>query len=144
MQSHEINYQLLGDDIQAVEVELDPGESVIAEAGMMNWMDDGVQFETKMGDGSQPDQGFMGKLFEVGKRALTGESLFMTHFTNRTEAIRRIAFAAPYPGKIVPIDLLEHGGAITCEKGAFLCAAMGTKVSIAFQRRLGAGFFSGE
>lgn len=144
MQSHEIDYQLLGEDIQAVEVGLDPEESVIAEAGTMNWMDDGIQFETKMGDGSQPEQGLMGKLFEVGKRALTGESLFMTHFTNRSQVKRRIAFAAPYPGKIVPIDLRAHGGAITCEKGSFLCAAKGTQVSIAFQRKISAGFFSGE
>lgn len=144
MQSHEIDYEILGDDIQIVEVELDPGETVIAEAGAMNYMEDGISFEAKMGDGSEPDKGIFGKLLDVGKRALTGESIFMTHFSNGDSGKRRVAFAAPYPGKIMPIDLHDCGGEILCQKDAFLCAALGTKVGIAFQRKLGAGFFGGE
>jgi len=131
--------------MQLVEVELDPGETVIAEAGAMNYMEEDIGFEAKMGDGSQPDQGFFGKLFDAGKRMATGESLFMTHFTNNgTAGKRRVAFAAPYPGKIIPIDLSKIGGAILCQKDAFLCAALGTKVDIAFTKKLGAGFFGGE
>lgn len=144
MQSHEVDYEIFGDDMQVVEIELDPGEIVIAEAGAMNWMDDGISFEAKMGDGSQPDQGFMGKLFDVGKRVLTGESLFITHFTNIGGGKKRVAFAAPYPGKIIPMDLSKIGGEFICQKDAFLCAAKGTQVSIAFNKRLGAGFFGGE
>ncbi|MBF2053068.1 MAG: TIGR00266 family protein [Candidatus Sericytochromatia bacterium] len=144
MQCHEVDYEIFGDDMQVVEVELDPGEVVIAEAGAMNWMDSGIHFEAVMGDGSQPDQGFMGKLFSAGKRALTGESLFMTHFSNRSSLKRRVAFAAPYPGKIIPVDMAEMGGELICQKDAFLCAALGTEISIAFTRRFGAGFFGGE
>ncbi len=144
IRSHEVDYQIFGDDIQVVEVELDPGETVIAEAGAMNYMEEDIVFETKMGDGSQPDQGLMGKLFSAGKRVLTGESLFMTHFTNRGSVKRRLAFAAPYPGKIVPLDLSKLGGSVTCEKDSFLCAALGTKVSITFNKKLGAGLFGGE
>lgn len=144
MRSHEIDYELHGDDMQMVEVELDPGEVVIAEAGAMNWMEEDIDFEAKTGDGSEPNKGFFGKVLDVGKRALTGESIFMTHFTNRGRGKRRVTFAAPYPGKIVPIDLQEIGGEILCQKDAFLCAALGTKVSIAFNKRLGAGFFGGE
>jgi len=144
MKSHEIDYRIIGDDIQIVEIELDPGETVIAEAGAMNYMEDGIAYEARMGDGSEPDTGFMGKLFSAGKRMATGESLFMTHFTNRGDGKRSVAFAAPYPGKIVPIELAEFGGRLTCEKDAFLCAALGTKVSIAFHKKLGAGFFGGE
>jgi uncharacterized protein (TIGR00266 family) len=144
MQSHEIDYQILGDDMQIVEVELDPGETVIAEAGAMNYMQDDIEFTAKMGDGSEPKQGMMGKLLAAGGRMLTGESIFMTHFTNQGRQKRRVAFAAPYPGKIVALDLAKIGGEIVCQKDAFLCAAMGTKVSIAFQKRLGAGFFGGE
>lgn len=144
MPSHEVDYQIHGDDMQIVEVELDPGETVVAEAGAMNYMEDGITFEAKMGDGSQPDQGFMGKLFSAGKRALTGESLFMTHFTNSGRGKKRVAFAAPYPGKIIPLDLSQIGGQLTCQKDAFLCAALGTKISIAFQKKLGAGLFGGE
>lgn len=143
--SHQVDYEIFGDDLQIVEVELDPGETVIAEAGAMNYLEQDIQFEAKMGDGSQPNEGFMGKLLAVGKRALTGESIFMTHFTNRgTHAKRRVAFAAPYPGKIIAINLAELGGDITCQKDAFLCAAFGTQVTIAFNKRLGAGFFGGE
>ena len=144
MQSHEIDYEIFGDDMQIVEIELDPNETVIAEAGAMNYMEDGIQYEAKMGDGSEPDQGLMGKLLGAGKRVLTGESIFLTHFTNRGSGKRRVAFAAPYPGRIVPLDLGKIGGTVICQKDAFLCAALGTKVTIAFQKRLGAGFFGGE
>ena len=130
--------------MQIVEVELDPGETVIAEAGAMNYMEDQISFEAKMGDGSQPNQGLFGKLLDVGKRALTGESIFMTHFTNQGMGKKRVSFAAPYPGKIICVDLQEHNQSILCQKDSFLCAALGTNVSIAFQKRLGAGFFGGE
>jgi len=143
MQSHEIDYQVYGDDLQFVEVELDPRETVIAEAGAMMYMDDGIAFETRMGDGSRP-QGMMDKVLSVGKRVLTGESLFMTHFTNVSEGKRRLAFAAPYPGKIIAIDLDEARGELICQKDAFLAAALGTEISIAFNKKLGAGFFGGE
>ena len=144
MNSHEVDYEVFGDDMQIVEVELDPGETVIAEAGAMNYMEEGITFEAKMGDGSAPQQGFMQKMISAAGRSLTGESIFMTHFTNEGFGKRRVAFAAPYPGKIIPLDLAEIGGSMTCQKDAFLCAALGTKVSIAFQKRLGAGFFGGE
>jgi uncharacterized protein (TIGR00266 family) len=144
MNSHEIDYELIGDDMQIVEVELDPGETVIAEAGAMNYMEDQISFEAKMGDGSKPNQGLFGKLLDVGKRALTGESIFMTHFTNQGMGKKRVSFAAPYPGKIICIDLKEHNQNILCQKDSFLCAALGTNVSIAFQKKLGTGFFGGE
>jgi uncharacterized protein (TIGR00266 family) len=144
MNSHEIDYELIGDDMQIVEVELDPGETVIAEAGAMNYMEDQISFEAKMGDGSKPHQGLFGKLLDVGKRALTGESIFMTHFTNQGMGKKRVSFAAPYPGKIICIDLRDHNQSILCQKDSFLCAALGTNVSIAFQRKLGTGFFGGE
>jgi uncharacterized protein (TIGR00266 family) len=143
--SHEIDYEIFGDDMQIVEVELDPGETVIAEAGAMNYVEQDITFEAKMGDGSTPNEGVMGKLLAVGKRALTGESIFMTHFTHAgTSEKRRVAFAAPFPGKIIPVDLSQVGGEITCQKDSFLCAAKGTQVTIAFNKRLGAGFFGGE
>jgi len=144
MQSHEIDYEIFGDDMQVVSVELDPGETVVAEAGAMNWMDEGIQFEARTGDGSRPDQGLFGKLMDMGKRAITGESLFITHFTNQGHGKQQVAFAAPYPGKIIPVDLAEIGGEIICQKDAFLCAALGTKLDIAFSKRFGAGFFGGE
>lgn len=144
MKCHEVDYEIFGNDMQAVEVELDPGETVIAEAGAMNWMEDGISFEAKMGDGSQPDKGFMGKLFDAGKRAVTGESLFMTHFTNQGQGKKRVAFSSPYPGKIIPVDMAKAGGELICQKDAFLCAALGTHVTIAFSKKLGAGFFGGE
>jgi len=144
MKCHTIDYEIFGGDMQVVEVELDPAETVIAEAGAMNWMDDGISFEAKMGDGSQPDKGIFGSLLDVGKRALTGESIFVTHFTNQGRGKKRAAFAAPYPGKIVPMDMQKLGGEVICQKDAFLCAALGTEVSIAFNKRLGAGFFGGE
>lgn len=144
MRSHEVDYEIFGNDMQVVEVELDLGETIVAEAGAMNWMEDDIEFEAKMGDGTSGDDGLMGKFLSAGKRALTGESLFMTHFTNTGNNKRRVAFAAPYPGHIIPIDLVEIGGQLTCQKDAFLCAALGTEISIAFSKRLGAGFFGGE
>ncbi len=144
MRSHEVDYEILGDDIQMVEVELDPGEVVIAEAGAMNYMEDGIEFSSKMGDGSEADSGMLGKLLSAGKRALTGESIFLTHFENRGSAKRRVAFAAPYPGKIKALDLASIGGSVTCQKDAFLAAALGTRVDIAFSRKIGTGFFGGE
>jgi len=145
MYSHEIDYKIIGEDIQIVEIELDPNETVIAEAGSMLYMEDGIQFETKMGDGSQPDQGFLGKLLQAGSRAIMGESLFMTHFTNRGVGKRKVTFAAPYPGTVMPINLANIiGNTLIVQKDAFLCAALGTKLSIHFNQRLGAGFFGGE
>jgi len=144
MKCHEIDYEIFGSDMQVVEVELDPAETVIAEAGAMNWMDDAITFEAKMGDGSQPDRGLFGKLVDAGKRTLTGESVFITHFTNTGTGKRRVAFGAPYPGKIIAVDMNRIGGELVCQKDAFLCAALGTEVSIAFSKRLGTGFFGGE
>ncbi|MBN1782261.1 TIGR00266 family protein [bacterium] len=144
MGSHEIDFKIMGDDMQIVEIELDPEETVIAEAGAMNYMDSDIQFEAKMGDGSNPSAGFMDKLFGAGQRILTGESLMMTHFTNHGNRKQSVAFAAPYPGKIIPMNLAETGGNILCQKDAFLCAALGTKLSIAFTKRFGAGLFGGE
>jgi uncharacterized protein (TIGR00266 family) len=144
MKCHEVDYEIFGDDMQIVEVELDPSETVIAEAGAMNYMEDDITFETKMGDGSNPSAGILDALFNVGKRVLTGESIFMTHFTNQGRKKRRVAFAAPYPGKIIPINMAQLGEELICQKDAFLCAALGTELSISFQRKLGAGFFGGE
>ncbi len=144
MRCDEIDYEILGDDIQLVEITLDPDETVIAEAGVMNYMEDGITFQAKMGDGSKPQQGFFGKLGAVGKRVLTGESLFMTHFTNEGKGRRKVGFAAPYPGRIIPLDLSEHDEKIICEKGAFLCAAFGTEIGIHFRKKLGVGLFGGE
>ena len=129
--------------MQSVEVELDPHETVIAEAGAMNWMESGIEFEAKMGDGSE-NKGLLGTLMDAGKRMVTGESLFLTHFSNQGSGKRRVAFSAPYPGKIICVNLSEIGGQILCQKDAFLCAAHGTKLGIAFNQKLGAGFFGGE
>ncbi|MCA9933096.1 MAG: TIGR00266 family protein [Ardenticatenaceae bacterium] len=142
--SHVVDYQVFGDDLQFVEVELDPQETVIAEAGAMMYMEDGIGFETKMGDGSKPSQGFMGMLGSAAKRVFTGESIFMTHFTNIGQGKKHVAFGAPYPGKIIAIDLDEAKGELICQKDSFLCAALGTEVSIAFNKKLGAGLFGGE
>ena len=144
MKSHEIDYTIIGDDLQMVEVELDPGETVIAEAGAMCYMESGIEFEAKMGDGSDAGGGFFGKLVSAGKRALAGESIFMTHFTNRGSGKKRLAFSSAVPGKIIPVDLDEFGGRLFCQSDAFLAAALGTKISIAFTKKLGAGFFGGE
>ena len=136
MKCHEIDYEIIGDDMQLVEIELDPGETVIAEAGAMNYIDQGIIFEALMGDGSKPEGGIFDKLLDAGKRVLTGESIFMTHFTNQGEDKRRAAFASPYPGKIISINMAEAGEELICQKDAFLCAASGTEVSIAFNRKL--------
>jgi len=144
MKCHEVDYQIIGDDMQMVQVELDPGETVVAEAGAMNFMEQGIDFEARMGDGSEPEQGIFGKLLGAGKRALSGESIFLTHFTNRGAGKQHVAFAAPYPGKIIALDLGRLSGEILCQKDAYLCAAFGTRIGIAFQRRLGVGFFGGE
>ena len=144
LEAHEIDYKIIGDDMQIVEIELDTGETVIAEAGAMNYMDQGITFEAKMGDGSDAGDRFLGKLLGAGKRALTGESIFMTHFTNAGAGKQKVAFASPYPGKIIPINLSKVNGHLTCQKDAFLCAAYGTEIGIAFTKSLGTGFFGGE
>lgn len=145
MNNHEIDYKLYGDDMQFVEVELDPNETVIAEAGSLMMMDDSIKMETIFGDGSKSNGGgLMGKLMGAGKRLITGESLFMTTFTNEGSGKRHVYFAAPYPGKIIPMDLSELGGKIICQKDSFLAAAKGVSVGVEFQRKIGAGFFGGE
>ena len=144
MQSHKLDYKIVGHDIQMVEIELDPRETVIAEAGAMLYMKEGIDFETKMGDGSNPEQGFMGKLISMGSRAISGESLFMTHFTNRGFGKSQVAFSAPYPGTIIPVDLKTVGGQLIVQKSGFLCAALGTHISMHFNRKLGSGLFGGE
>lgn len=141
---HEVDYEILGAEMQAVEIELDPGETVIAEAGSMTYMEQDIDFETRMGDGANPDEGWMSKIFSAGKRLLTGESLFITHFTNRGNQKRRVAFAAPYPGNIVALDMAALGQQVICQKDAFLCAALGTRLSVAFHQRFGSGLFGGE
>jgi uncharacterized protein (TIGR00266 family) len=142
---HEIDYKVFGDDMQFVEIELDPNEATVAEAGGMMYMDDGIEMETIFGDGSkQQDTGIMGMLMGAGKRLLTGESLFMTIFLNRSGQKRRVAFGAPYPGKIVPIHLAEIGGELITQKDSFLAAAKGVSIGIAFQRKFGVGLFGGE
>ena len=141
---HEVDYKVYGDDLQFVEVELDPEEAVVAEAGGMMYMDGAIQMETIFGDGSQQKSGFMGALMGAGKRLLTGESLFMTVFMNKGQGKQRVAFAAPYPGKILPVHLAELGGELIVQKDAFLCAAKGVSIGIAFQKKLGVGLFGGE
>lgn len=144
MKSHEIDYKISGHDVQLVEVELDSNETVIAEAGAMLYMSEGIQFEAKMGDGSQPDQGLFGKLLSGASRLITGESLFVTHFTYRGTGKGHVAFSAPYPGTIIPLDLSLLGNEIIVQRDAFLCAALGTRLSIHFNQKLGSGFFGGE
>ncbi len=141
---HEIEYKIYGDDMQFVEVELDPNEATVAEAGGMMYMDDGIEMETVFGDGSQQQTGIMGALMGAGKRLLTGESLFMTVFHNRSSQKRKVAFGAPYPGKIIAIHLTEVGGELVAQKDSFLAAAKGVSIGIAFQRKLGVGLFGGE
>jgi uncharacterized protein (TIGR00266 family) len=141
---HEIEYKIFGDDMQFVEVELDPNEATVAEAGGMMYMDDGIEMETVFGDGSQQQAGIMGALMGAGKRLLTGESLFMTVFHNRSSQKRKVAFGAPYPGKIIAIHLAEVGGELVAQKDSFLAAAKGVSIGIAFQRKLGVGLFGGE
>jgi len=143
--SHEIDFQIKGESIQIVEIELDPAETVIAEAGAMLFMEDGMMFETKMGDGSNPTQGLFDKLLSAGSRILTGESIFMTHFTNRGSRNAKVAFSAPYPGTVIPVDLsTAPGNELIVQKDGFLCAAFGTKVAITFNRKLGSGLVGGE
>ena len=142
--SHVVDYRIFGDDLQFVEVELDQHETVVAEAGAMVYMEEGINFETKMGDGSNPNEGVMDKIFSMGKRMVTKESLFMTHFTNHQKGKQHVAFGSPYPGKIIAIDLDEANGTLICQKDSFLAAALGTRISIAFNKRLGAGLFGGE
>ena len=143
--SHVIDYQIKGESIQIVEVELDPLETVIAEAGAMLFMEEGILFETKMGDGSNPNAGLFDKLLSAGSRLLTGESLFMTHFTNRGNRKAKVGFSAPYPGTVIPIDLAKSPGQeLVVQKDGFLCAAFGTKLSIVFNRKIGAGLVGGE
>ncbi len=144
MTSHEIDYHVYGEEMQYVEIELDPQEVVIAEAGSFMMMENGIKMETIFGDGSTEQQGFLGKLLTAGKRVLTGESLFMTAYINQDLAKRKVSFASPYPGKIVPIDLTQYQGKFICQKDSFLCAAKGVSVGIEFSRKLGRGLFGGE
>lgn len=144
--AHEIDYEIFGEELQFVEITLDPGEACIAEAGAFFYMDPGIQMQTIFGDGSAKTEqgGMMGKLLAAGKRVVTGESLFMTVFGNQGQGRQKVSFAAPYPGGIVPVDLRQHGGALVCQRDAFLCAAKGISVGVALNKRLGAGFFGGE
>jgi uncharacterized protein (TIGR00266 family) len=144
MKSHEIDYKIYGEELQCVEVELDPDETAIAESGSFMMMNEDIEMSTIFGDGTNQDKGFMGKIFSAGKRLLTGESLFMTAFTNIGVTKQRVTFAAPYPGKIIPLDLSQYDGKIVAQKDAFLCAAKGVAVGIEFQRKLGTGLFGGE
>lgn len=144
MTAHEIDYHIYGEEMQYVEIELDPQESVIAEAGSFMMMEDGIEMDTIFGDGANKDNSVLGKIFSAGKRVLTGESLFMTAYLNRDMAKRKLSFASPYPGKIIPIDLTNFGGKFICQKDAFLCAAKGVTVGVEFSRKLGRGLFGGE
>lgn len=144
MNAHEIDYQIFGEEMQYVEIELDPQEVVIAEAGGFMMMEDGIKMETIFGDGSNQQSGFLGSLLNAGKRVLTGESLFMTAFQNQSYAKKKVSFAAPYPGKIIPIDLNTYSGKFICQKDAFLCAAKGVSVGIEFSKKIGRGLFGGE
>jgi uncharacterized protein (TIGR00266 family) len=142
--THEIDYTIHGEEMQCVEIELDPNETAIAESGAFMMMDDGIQMQTIFGDGSSQEKGILGKLFSAGRRVLTGESLFMTAFTNAGMGKKKVSFASPYPGKIIPLDLSLLGGKMICQKDAFLCAAKGVSIGIEFQRKLGTGLFGGE
>ncbi|MEH6408758.1 MAG: AIM24 family protein, partial [Leeuwenhoekiella sp.] len=144
MTAHEIDYQIFGEEMQYVEIELDPQEGVIAEAGTFMMMEEGIKMETIFGDGSKNDNSLLGKVFGAGKRLLTGESLFMTVYYNTVIGKRKVSFAAPYPGKIIPLDLTKSGGRFICQKDAFLCAAKGVSIGIEFSKRLGRGLFGGE
>ena len=139
-----IDYKIYGSEMQFVEIELDPEEAAIGEAGSMMYMEDDIDMDTIFGDGSAGQTGFLGKLMGAGKRVLTGESMFTTVYTNKGQVKRKVAFGAPYPGKLLPMELKKLGGTLICQKDAFLCAAKGVSLSIAFQRKLGAGFFGGE
>lgn len=142
--NHEIDYRIYGEEMQYVEVELDPNETAIAEPGSFMMMDDGIRMDTMFGDGSGQNSSFMSKLFSAGKRLLVGESLFVTAYTNVGYGKKRVSFASPYPGKIIPLDLQRLGYKVICQKDAFLCAAKGVSIGIEFQKRLGTGLFGGE
>lgn len=145
MTSHKIDYKIIGESIQIVEVELDPQETVIAEAGAMLYMEEGITFSTKMGDGSDANQSILGKIFSAGTRMITGESLFMTHFTHQGGGKAKVGFSAPYPGTIIPVDLSTmKNNELIVQKDGFLCAALGTKISITFNKRIGSGLVGGE
>jgi uncharacterized protein (TIGR00266 family) len=144
MKSHDIDYKIFGNDLQIVEIELDPGETVIAEAGAMVYMEEGIKFEVKLGDGSTPNQGLLGKLVQAGSRVVTGESLFITHFTHTGINKGKVAFAAPYPGTIIYIDLSQINQCLIVQKDGFLCAALGTKLSVFLNQKLGSGLVGGE
>ena len=144
MISHELDYKIIGDDIQFVEIELDPNETVIAEAGSMVYMEQGITFEARMGDGTSAEKGVMDKLFQAGSRVLTGESLFLTHFTNKGSGKSRVAFAAPYPGTIIPVDLRDVRNSLLVQKDGFLCAAYGTKLTVTLNKKIGSGILGGE
>ncbi len=144
MQAHEIDYHIYGEEMQYVEIELDPQEVVVAEAGSFMMMENGIKMETIFGDGSEQQSGVLGKLLNAGKRMLTGESLFMTAYMNQDNSKRKVSFASPYPGKIVPIDLTKYQGKFICQKDSFLCAAKGVSVGIEFSKKLGRGLFGGE
>lgn len=142
--NHEIDFRVFGEEMQCVEIELDPQETVVAESGAFMYMDDGIQMQTIFGDGSKSGGGFFDKILGAGKRLLTGESLFMTAFTHQGAGKARVAFASPYPGKIIPLDLQQLGGKIVCQKDSFLCAAKGVAIGIEWQKKLGTGLFGGE
>ena len=144
MASHEIDYEIFGEEMQFVEIELDPGETVVAEPGSFLMMDEDIEMRTIFGDGSVENQGMWGKILGAGKRVLTGEKLFMTSFTQHGHDKGKISFASPFPGKIIPIDLTDYNNKIICQKDSFLCAAKGTSVGIEFSKKLGRGFFGGE
>ena len=144
MNAHEIDYHIIGEEMQAIEILLDPSETVVAEAGSMMMMDEGIKMDTIFGDGSNRDQSIFDSVFSAGKRFLTGEGLFMTTYTNMGSGVKKALFASPYPGKIIPLDLSKEGGKVICQKDAFLCAAKGVSVSLEFRRKLGTGFFGGE
>lgn len=144
MNAHEIDYKIYGDDMQFVEIELDPQETVMAEPGAMMMMNDAIEMNTIFGDGSKQEDSILGKLFSAGKRVLTGENMFMTAFTNMGRGKQHVSFSAPYPGSIIPVDLTKFSGKVICQKDAFLCAAKGVAIGIEFTKKLGAGFFGGE
>ena len=144
LNAHEIDFKIIGEEMQCVEIELDPHESVVAEAGSFMSMEEGINMETIFGDGSSNSGSFLDKMFNAGKRILTGESLFMTAFTNTSNSKTHCSFASPYPGKIIPLDLSAYNGKIICQKDAFLCAAKGVSVGIEFSKKLGRGLFGGE
>ena len=142
--AHQVDYKIFGDDIQFVEIGLDYGETIVAEPGAMMYMDSNIEMDTMFGDGSEKTKGFKGMLATAGKRVLTGENLFTATFTNKSVDKKAVAFAAPYPGKIIPVNLLDYDGQIICQRDSYLCSAKGIEITIAFQKKIGAGFFGGE